>query len=127
MAVPSWPVGLPYAPRLEGYQVSEPHRSAKVTEYEDGPERMRPASNTVIQRMAYRIVLETPAQYDTWRTFAVATLNKGTSRFTMPVPSPGQGSGFTSRTCYLENGAWNAERTGASGWLISFTLCAIMV
>jgi hypothetical protein len=118
MTIAAWPAGLTYAPLVDAVSVAQPHPAASITQYEDGPARMRRRSYTRIQKLAYAIALKA-AEYATFRSFVADDLDDGTAQFTMTVLLPE--AGWATRRVYLEGGQYTARRHG-SGWLVAFTL-----
>lgn len=121
MALPVWPSGLVHRPVFEPFDLSSPYPDAVVTEFEDGPPRMRRQSYTQIRKFSYTIKTEDAAEFLLWDSFVTSTLGNGVSHFTMPVYLPGRGC--VPRRCYLDGGKWTAKPNGAGSWLIAFNLC----
>lgn len=95
MSLPSWPSGLPYMPKRDGFSVLEPHLKPLVTEFEGGAMRRRPRST--LRRAKFSMAWEfTAAQRTTFRNFYHKTLVDGLLCFTMQVPD--QGADYVSRT-----------------------------
>jgi len=121
MPLPVWPSGLDHRPAMEPLSVQSPYGDAVVTEFEDGPPRMRRQSNTVIQKLAYVVRARSAGEYALWEGFVRQTLGNGVSHFTIPVFLPALGC--VPRRCYLDGGKWSAKPNGSGAWLVSFTLC----
>ncbi len=119
MPLPQWPAGIPYEPDNDAISI-DPHQPAAVTQVEDGPDIMRVQSNTIIQKISYKLQPFTIQQMATWRTFIETTCVQGTAQFEMQVF--GVAATCVSRRVYLDGGKWMAQREGAR-WRVSFTLC----
>jgi len=120
MAVPAWPAGLNHKPLTSSFRVLEATRPPVVSEFEDGPPLMRRAGIGNRAKLAYAIHFKTWAEFNTFRQFHKVTLADGSSRFTMPVHTPGAGC-YPVKTVMIESGAINAEPAGR-GFIVSFTL-----
>lgn len=123
MTLASWPAGIPYKPERSGFSVAQPYAAASVTQFDDGPDRIRQRSFTAIKKLAYVIALESDADCAAVVDFLDNTLAQGTRRFTMPVSIPG--AGFVTKTCYLDQGTYKIDPLGLF-WSVSFTLCVLM-
>lgn len=121
MTIPAWPSTVPDRPVQGGLTPSDPYRPPLKTEVEDGPEILRVQSHTIISKFEYSIAM-TAAQFAAWKTFVTTTLGQGTSRFTMTVGI--LGSGYATKTCYIDGGQWKASPLG-SKTMVSFTLCVL--
>ncbi|MFC4172632.1 hypothetical protein ACFOYU_11265 [Microvirga sp. GCM10011540] len=120
MALPAWPEGLNYKPLVSSFRVLEATRPPVWTEFEDGPPLARRSGLANRARLAYAIHFKTWAEFNTFRQFHKVTLADGSSRFTMPVHSPGVGC-YPVRTVMIDNGVISAEPAGR-GFIVSFTL-----
>jgi len=120
MALPSWPAGLNYKPLSSSFRVLEATRPPVVTEFEDGPPLMRRSGLSQRAKLAYAIRFKTAAEYNTFRLFHRDTLVDGTSRFTMPVHTPGAGC-YPDKTVMIDGGAVAAEPSGKD-FIVSFAL-----
>lgn len=123
MPKPSWPVGVPYLPERDSYQIAEPYQPPISTSMEDGPNRMRRRSVTTISRVQMTIVM-TDAQFQTFKAWVRDTLSHGASQFTMPVWSPGADvDALPSRYCSLDGGTYTAVVSmGLEHMLVTFSL-----
>lgn len=121
MALPVWPSNVESRPVIGATSIEAPYPDAVVTEFEDGPPRMRRQSATGIRKLAYQVKLSSSAEMAAFDVFATTTLGNGTSHFTMSVSMPGQGC--VSRRCYLDGGKWTANPTGGGVYIVTFTLC----
>jgi len=119
MALPSWPVGLPYQPILDSFRVLEATRPPKWTEFEDGPPLGRKSGLGRRAKLAYKLPFDTN-EYDAFRTFHEVTLADGTARFTMPVYVMASKS-YVDRTVMIEKGEVQTDTFGL-GFATSFTL-----
>ncbi len=121
MELPVWPSSLESRPVIGAVSVDNPYPDVAVTEFEDGPPRMRRQSFTGIRKLSYQLRLDSKSELAAFDDFATVTLGNGVSHFTMPVYLPGRGC--VTRRCYLEGGRWTATPLGGGGFLVSFTLC----
>lgn len=120
MALPVWPGTVPSRPVLGSVSVQSPYPDAVVTEFEDGPPRMRRQSHTGICKLSYQLKLSTAAEMTAFDAFTRNTLGNGTSHFMMDVWLPG--SGCVNKRCFIEGGRWTASPQGGGVYLVSFTL-----
>jgi hypothetical protein len=120
MPLPVWPATVPHVSAQPPHALDQPYTPPVVTEVEDGPELMRPQSQTVIERYGYAIKM-THAQFATFKAFARDTIAQCTAHFTMMVNV--LGTGCVERRAYIEGGNYRAEPRGAAVF-VSFRLCA---
>ena len=119
MALPVWPSTVPHVSAQPPNALDQPYTPPVVTEVEDGPELMRPQSQTVIERYAYAIKM-THAQFNTFKTFARDTLGQCTAHFSMMVNV--LGGACVDRRVYIDGGNYRAEPRGPVVF-VSFRLC----
>jgi hypothetical protein len=122
MTLPVWPDGVNYKPDTSGFSFDQAYAAAVVTQFEDGPDRMRRRAFTRIRRMAYRIILDSDAECFAARDFIENALGDGTSRFRMPVRMPGA-TEYAPRIVYIENAAYKLTESAPTIWALTFTLC----
>ncbi len=85
MAIPDFATtGLPLSPLVDSWKQDELYIEPEQTDMEGGNIRIRSKAGRQRQRISFDI-LWSKAQYATFKTFVITTLNKGTSRFTMSV------------------------------------------
>ena len=84
MALPVWPVSVPYRPTPGSIQGAAPTPNALVTTFEDGNQRSRPRSLTFWTEMSMTIEM-TNAEYGVLEDFFKNTLGNQAARFTMPI------------------------------------------
>src|ERR1043166_1712002 len=102
MPLPSYPSYIPYRPRRNEWSMPQPFVPPLETEMEDGSNvrlRSTPGSNVAIVQQIVRML---PAERDTFDAFVRATLNNGTSRFTMSV---WLGSSYQTKTVQFVKGS----------------------
>lgn len=118
MAIPSWPAGLPQVSLLDSISIPEPYRAADVTEFESGPDRMRPAPGATRGVMPWAGVLSS-TKFAAFKAFVHGDLYRGTMRFRMPVVTP---EGCVTRTVHLQGATYQASMLASGSWRVSFTL-----
>lgn len=101
MAIPSWPVTVPYASLRDDWGIT-PYRSHLETEMESGDVRVRRRPAARLPLMSWGQNLNS-TQFSAFRTFLESTTFDGASRFTMQVSFDGQA--FTSRTVQFQAGS----------------------
>ena len=116
MTLPAWPTDtVPHEPLRDTFQLVS-HQAPLKTEMAGGNTRQRP--QYTVQRATVAFVIKmTSAEHVAFRTFVITTINKGTSRFTMPVWGP---AGCVSKTCQMTE-PYKATPI-AGGWSVSLTL-----
>lgn len=120
MSLPEWPASVRSTPLRDNYSIT-PMQVALVTEMDDGPVRQRRRSTSDWTTISMSFVW-TPVEYDNFRNFWLTSLNRGASRFTMPIQ--GEQFGVANRTVYIEGGIFTAKPFGVR-WQVSFTLCVL--
>lgn len=120
MALPVWPSTLP---ELRGDAssggVDEMFRPPQVTQFDDGPARMRRRSFYEETTVSVTLHLDGFAQLDTFKAFVSDTLNHGARRFTGPV---WKADGATAtKTCRI-NGSPSVRFRAPQLPSVSFTL-----
>lgn len=119
MTLPIWPSLLPHVSLGSAIQIAEPHGAAAVTEFEEGPERVRARPGPRIGALP-QLLRFSDAQMLAFKDFVAADLVDGTLRFTMRVFVPG---GCADKTVWLKDATYQANYVGgARPWRVSFTL-----
>ncbi|WP_046869355.1 hypothetical protein [Microvirga massiliensis] len=120
MALPAWPSGLTFKPTMDNYRITEMTRPPLWTEFEDGPPMGRRSGLGRRARIEYRLVFQTPAEFERFRSFIENDLVDGTSRFTMPVYRPATNS-YEVKTVMIDQAKVSSDTFGM-GFSSSFTL-----
>lgn len=84
MAVPSWPVGVPYAPDLGSVQPLTRLLDPIKTEMDGGNVRLRSRPGDNVGQISYSVPMST-AQISNLNSWIKDTIGNGTGRFSMPV------------------------------------------
>lgn len=95
MTLPTWPVDVPFAPMVDGFQPIQRVLQPIVTDMEGGNQRQRPRPGDNIGVLGQTIIMDA-APFATFTTWWTETLNLGTARFTVPV---WLGTNFVTKTC----------------------------
>lgn len=95
MALPSWPINVPYAPLVDGFQPIKRVLKPIVTEFEGGNQRQRARPGDNIGQLTQTIIMDAEpfAEFTEWWK---ETLSLGTARFTAPV---WLGTDFETKVC----------------------------
>jgi hypothetical protein len=126
MAVPDWVTDIPtvpYAPLVDDFAVQSHALEPDSTDMQAGNIRMRNMYSVDISEETF-VRKMTEAQFVTFLTWVRDVLGRGTSKFTMPIPS---GSSFVTRTCQIVQGMNGISRSvmGWEGsqcvWRVAFT------
>lgn len=80
MSMPIWPEGVPDVPLVDSWSCDDPWLDQLATDMDGGNKRARMIPGDITTHQ-YSIMM-TPAQFDTFNTWARVTLRKGTLRFT---------------------------------------------
>jgi hypothetical protein len=122
MAVPVWPLTVPYEQLRDGAGVSAALTPGQASATEGGPEIMRPRSGPRATEIAFRSKPWSGAQYGAFDAFLQSTLRDGTLIFEMPVFKPG--SGYVNRKCQIKGGggAVGIDESSDPWFFVSFTL-----
>jgi hypothetical protein len=102
MPLPSYPSTIPYRARRNDWSMVQPFAPPLETEMEDGSNvrlRSKPGANVAIVQQIVRML---PTDWATFDGFVRATLNNGTSRFTMSV---WLGSSYQTKTVQFVKGS----------------------
>lgn len=126
MALDHWPATVPYRVLRDGYTI-KPLRTPDVTEFEDGPDRMR-QSSIIDARVETVGIVMNAAEVQLATQFIVGrqpgSLYGGSKRFLMPVRFIGE-TDFSDRQCYILKGEYSF-RTFGRNYRLDFTRVVIV-
>lgn len=120
MPLPTWPSTLPVSPERGNFEHGNFLSPNVVTEVEDGPAIQRRHGLTMIERLPYRLFVNS-TQLAAFKAFWLTTLGRGGAHFSMSVPA--EGATYSTRRVYIEGGEWRAPALGGGWFALTFTLC----
>lgn len=95
MALPSYAdLAINSSCLVDGWQELEPYIAPVITDMAGGNKRARTDAGDELRHISFGIML-TNAEFETFRTFVITTLKRGSSRFTMSVWT---GAAYESKT-----------------------------
>ncbi len=84
MALPAYPSGIAYKARVDSWSMPKMYLDPLQTDMDGGNKRLRTRPGDDVQEIKFDVVMS-KADFATFQTFVLTTLNRGTSRFTMDV------------------------------------------
>lgn len=102
--MPDWVTDIPnvpYAPLINDFTVDEAFIAPTSTDMYAGNTRMRNHFTVDVQIENVRINVGSATNLDTFLQWVKTSLNRGTSKFTMPVP---YNNGMVNRECMIIGG-----------------------
>lgn len=85
--MPTWPISLPQAPEIPGYEEQEPN-AVVMTQMDAGPPKSRQRFTAAYAKVTFTFML-TSADVATFRTFYRTTLGYGALAFDFTIPRVG--------------------------------------
>lgn len=83
MTIPAFPA-IRMSPLVDSWQVDKPYLEPLQTDMDGGNKRLRTRPGDEVAQIQFTIMYNL-ADFATFKTFALTTLNRGTVRFTMDV------------------------------------------
>lgn len=120
MAVPVWPIMVPYESVADGASASQSYSLPIQSETEGGPPIGRPRPGPRPTEMAWQSVPLAAEEWQAFEQFVRSDLYQGTRVFEMPVYKPGEG--FVSRKCQIKRGAYTSDFSEVPWAKVAFTL-----
>lgn len=114
----SWPDAVPHKAIVGSFKLIEPWRANDATDFDEGPQRLRPSSSMEIAQIQFTVRM-TPVEFLVFKAWAKDDLVKGTLAFTMSVWT---GGGYEARTCHLVGGTYGADPGDGLATDVSLTL-----